>query len=113
MGSLPPRKYKTFLNDKDGLSSRDYLLLLSTSVFFIFIAIGLVLVLMDTQIDAMYLSLLDMVSPVVMTIVGSVAGIDITDKITKRKVAKQPTQDEAKPDPIVYEDGYISEEDYR
>lgn len=75
---------KTFLSDEDGLSSKDYLLLVSTSLFFIFITIGLVLVLLDYKIDNMYINLLEMVSPVVMTIVGSVAGVEITQKIVDR-----------------------------
>lgn len=83
---------KTFLTDSDGLSSRDYLLLVSTSLFFIFIIVGLVLVLFNHRIDDMYLKLLDMVSPVVMTIVGSIAGIDITQKIVDRN--KDEDEDE-------------------
>lgn len=61
---------KTFLNDKDGVSEKDYLLLASTTVFFLFVAIGLVLVLMGRPVDGMYVTLLDMVAPVLMTITG-------------------------------------------
>jgi positive regulator of sigma E activity len=66
---------KTFLNDKDGVSEKDYLLLVSTTVFFLFVAVGLVLVLMGRTLDAMYVTLLDMVAPVLMTITGGVFGV--------------------------------------
>lgn len=81
---LPPRRYKTFLNDKDGMSARDYLLLLSTSIFFLFVAVGLVIILFQQKVDKMYLSLLDMVSPVVMMIVGSVFGIQAVEVVSNK-----------------------------
>jgi hypothetical protein len=71
---------KFFWNDKDGLSSKDYLLLISSTVFFGFVFIGLVLVLLDKPIDNMYLQLLDMVSPVIMTICGGVFGVQAVEK---------------------------------
>jgi hypothetical protein len=88
---LPSRKkrYKTFLSDTDGLSAKDYLLLISTGVFFLFVGIGLVLVLFDKEIDDMYLSLLDMVVPVVMTVVGGVMGVQAVEIFRKKKEPKQ------------------------
>ncbi|MBU8715378.1 hypothetical protein KM924_23025 [Brevibacillus parabrevis] len=74
---------KTFLNDKDGVSEKDYLLLASTTVFFLFVAIGLVLVLMGRTIDAMYVTLLDMVAPVLMTITGGVFGVRAVQEFRK------------------------------
>lgn len=84
---------KHFLNDKDGLSARDYLLIISTSIFFIFVVVGLILDLIGHEFGNMYLPLLDMIAPVVMTIVGSVAGVDITEKITNRKKDKKEDSD--------------------
>lgn len=75
---------KTFLNDKDGVSERDYLLLASTTVFFLFVAVGLVLVLMGRTLDAMYVTLLDMVAPVLMTITGGVFGVRAVQEYRKR-----------------------------
>lgn len=76
--------YVTFLNDEDGLSAKDYLLIVSTTIFFLFIGIGLVLVLIGKTIDAMYLSLLDMVVPVVMTVVGGVMGVQAVESFSNR-----------------------------
>ena len=80
---------KTFLNDKDGVSEKDYLLLVSTTVFFVFVVIGLVLVLMGRPIDAMYITLLDMVAPVLMTITGGVYGVRAVQEFRR-----QPQTDE-------------------
>lgn len=85
---------KNFLNDKDGLSSKDYILLISTTVFFIFIAIGLVLVLMGKPIDKAYLSLLDSVSPVVMTVVGGMFGVQAVQEFKKPKNEEVKLDDE-------------------
>ncbi|QHZ58582.1 hypothetical protein M655_024735 [Brevibacillus sp. NSP2.1] len=76
---------KTFLNDKDGVSEKDYLLLVSTTVFFLFVAIGLVLVLMGRPVDGMYVTLLDMVAPVLMTITGGVFGVRAVQEFRKKK----------------------------
>jgi hypothetical protein len=86
---LPPRKYKTFLNDKDGLSAKDYLLLISTTIFFLFVSVGLIMILFQQEVDPMYLSLLDMVSPVVMMIVGSVFGINAVEAFTSNRRNKE------------------------
>lgn len=83
--SLPPRKYKTFLTDKDGLSAKDYLLLISTTIFFLFVSIGLILILLQQEVGAMYLDLLDMVSPVVMTVVGGVMGVQAVETFTNSR----------------------------
>lgn len=83
MARLPPRKkLKGFWNDIDGISARDYLLIISTGVFFLFVAIGLVVVLFHQNLGKMYLSLLEMVSPVVMTIVGGVFGVQAVESYT-------------------------------
>lgn len=83
---------KTFLNDKDGLSEKDYLLLAATTVFFVFVVIGLVLVLMGRPIDAMYITLLDMVAPVLMTITGGVYGVRAVQEFRKKNAT---TEEEA------------------
>ncbi|WNF07494.1 hypothetical protein [Brevibacillus borstelensis] len=76
---------KTFLNDRDGVSERDYLLLAATTVFFVFVVIGLILVLLGRPIDAMYIALLDMVAPVLMTITGGVFGVRAVQEFRKKK----------------------------
>lgn len=85
--------YVTFLNDDDGLSAKDYLLLISTSLFFLFIMIGLILVLFGKAIDTMYLSLLDMVVPVVMTVVGGVMGVQAVETFTNRHKPEESEDD--------------------
>lgn len=83
---------KSFLTDKDGVSERDYLLLASTTVFFLFVAVGLVLVLMGRTLDAMYVTLLEMVAPVLMTITGGVFGVRAVQEYRK---SPQKSEEEA------------------
>ncbi len=99
--ALPPRKYRTFLNDDDGLSAKDYLLIVSTSIFFLFISIGLILVLTDKEIDRMYLSLLEMVVPVVMTVVGGVMGVQAVESFANRKKTEDQKEE------VIYEEDGI------
>lgn len=77
--------YVTFLNDNDGLSAKDYLLILSTSIFFVFVTIGLIMVLFHQEIDKMFLSLLEMIVPVLMTVVGGVMGVQAVESFANRK----------------------------
>lgn len=90
---------KHFLNDSDGLSQRDFLLLISAFMFFTFVFIGLVMELFRTlglvneSITSVYLQLLDMVSPVVMTIVGGVFGVTAVEKFTDKKNDKNDEGD--------------------
>jgi uncharacterized membrane protein YqjE len=90
---------KTFLNDSDGLNRRDFLLIVSSLVFFGFVLVGLILILLNHQIDDKYIELLDMVSPVVMTIVGGLFGVQAVQEFRKpsneRKVVEDNRGDES------------------
>lgn len=75
---------KGFWNDRDGVSEKDYLLIAATTVFFLFLAVGLVLVLLGHQIDDAYLSLLNMASPVLMTVAGGMYGVRAVQEFRKQ-----------------------------
>ena len=77
--------YIHFLNDRDGFSSRDYLLLISTVVFFGFITIGLVMLLCNQRIDPMYIELLSMVDAPLMTIVAGIMSVNGIQIYTENK----------------------------
>lgn len=115
MARLPPRKkLKGFWNDIDGISARDYLLLISTGVFFLFVAIGLIVVLFQIDLAKMYLSLLEMVSPVVMTIVAGVFSVQAVESITKgkntkRRKRKTQVEEEIEPEGILEEEGDVDQ----
>lgn len=81
MAAKKKRKKKRthFLNDKDGLSAKDYLLLSSTTVFFAFVILGLVMAAFNRPFDTTYLALLEMVAPVVMTVVAGVMGVQAVE----------------------------------
>jgi|GEM_PF-2457102 len=84
-----------FWNDRDGVSERDYLLLTATTVFFLFIVIGLVMVLLGEQIDQQYIALLGMVAPVLMTVAGGLFGVRIAREIRRPRDDTDP--------PMIYE----------
>lgn len=77
--------YVTFLNDEDGLSSKDYLLLLSTGVFFLFVSIGLIMVLFNQELSPMFLQLLEITTPTVITVVGGTMGVQAVESFNNRK----------------------------
>jgi len=76
-------KWKTFLSD-GMVTERDFLLLISAGVFFLFVTVGLIMVLFQQEIPIMYLSLLDMVSPVIMVICGGLFGVNIAETVANR-----------------------------
>lgn len=82
------RKRKTFLNDADGISAKDYLLLVSTVTFFTFLTLALILVLAGRKIDPIYLELLDMATPTLVTIVGGVMGVQAVESFSKTRQTK-------------------------
>lgn len=81
--------YVTFLNDEDGFSAKDYLLIISTVVFFGFIVIGLIMILMGLPIHENYIDLLNMVDSPLMVIVGGIFSINVTEKIVSSKNKRQ------------------------
>jgi hypothetical protein len=85
---------KNFLNDSDGLSAKDYLLLVSTSIFFLFIVIGLIMAMFNRSFDDNYLALLDMVAPVIMTVVGGVMGVQAVETFSNRNSRKEKETEE-------------------
>lgn len=103
---------KVFWSDRDGLSEKDYLLLVSTGVFFLFVVVGLVLVLIGRKIDPQYIALLDMVAPVLMTVAGGIFGVRAVQEFRKPRSPDRSysTQDaypvgeyEAEPDEVNYD----------
>ncbi|MFF2532759.1 hypothetical protein ACFVS2_28260 [Brevibacillus sp. NPDC058079] len=74
---------RNFLNDKDGVSEKDYLLVVSTTVFFLFVVLGLILTLLGKKIDPQYIALLDMAGPVLMTVAGGVFGVRAVQEYRK------------------------------
>lgn len=86
---------RNFLNDEDGFSQKDYLLLLSTSIYFVFMTIGMILSLTERTVNETYIKLLDMVDTVVITIVTGVFGINAVQEL--RKERPKPKEDETNP----------------
>lgn len=84
-------KHSSFLTD-GFVSERDFLIVVSVGVFFLFVSVALIMLLFQKEINPMYLELLDMVSPVVMTIVAAVFGTSVAEIVAnrpKREVIKE------------------------
>lgn len=85
---------RNFLNDKDGVSEKDYLLVVSTTVFFLFVVLGLILVLLGKKIDSQYIDLLEMACPVLMTVAGGVFGVRAVQEYRKPRYSDLDTEGE-------------------
>jgi hypothetical protein len=86
-----------FLNDKDGVSEKDYLLLISTGVFFLFMSVGLIAILIGVPLGEDYIKLLDLAVPAVMTVVGGVMGTKAVETYVnrdKKEEVKLESEDE-------------------
>lgn len=93
------KKIRTFMNDADGFSTRDYLLVISTMVFFGFVSVGLIMVLIGKDMSTMYIDILNMVDAPLMTIIAGVMGVSgiqvIADSKKEQNVeyrTKSPTR---------------------
>lgn len=85
----------TFLNDADGLSAKDYLLLISTGVFFLALTVGFISVLIGRPLGEEYFSLLNAADAVVITVVGGVMSIQGVEVFVNRKQNNaEPTKEE-------------------
>ena len=96
-----PRRV-TFLNDADGLSAKDYLLIISTGVFFLALTVGFIFVLFGRTLGGEYFTLLDAAAPVVITVVGGVMGVQGVETFVNRKRNDEDlTQDKTEEDDII------------
>lgn len=76
--------YLTFLNDSDGISAKDYLLIVSTGVFFIALTVGFIFILTGRTLGDEYFALLAASAPVVITVVGGVMGVQGVELFVNR-----------------------------
>lgn len=72
-------EFETFVNDKDGLSAKDFLLLVSVGVFFAALIVGFIAVLFGKKLGDEYFLLISAASPVVITVVGGVMGVQVAE----------------------------------
>lgn len=94
--------YVTFLNDKDGLSAKDYLLIISTGVFFLALTIGFISVLLGRPLGDEYFALLGAADAVVITVVGGIMGVQGVEVFANRnKDNAESTQEQTKEDDII------------
>lgn len=81
--------FLTFLKDKDGVSERDYLLLVTSSVFFGGIAIGLIVTIVGMffgfELPDVYIELIKTMDIVVTTIVGGIFAVKATQTYMDKK----------------------------
>ena len=80
----------TFINDKDGLSAKDFLLIASIVVFFGALTVGFVAVLLGRALGDEYFSLLSAAAPVVMVVVTGVMGVQGVEIFANRNQQEPP-----------------------
>ena len=93
-----PRRV-TFLNDADGLSAKDYLLLVSTGVFFVALTVGFISVLIGRPLGEEYFALLGAADAVVISVVGGVMSVNVAEIIRRPKDNVDSTQNKTEEEP--------------
>lgn len=68
-------RFRHFGNDGDGFSSRDYLLIVSTGVFYASVIVAEIALLRGQTLDPLYLELIELTKELVMTVVIGVMGV--------------------------------------
>ena len=86
--------YVTFLNDADGLSAKDYLLLVSTGVFVVALTVGFISVLIGRPLGEEYFALLGAADAVVITVVGGVMAVNTAEVLKRPKDDVKSTESE-------------------
>ncbi|MEK4025541.1 hypothetical protein [Sporosarcina sp. FSL W7-1283] len=72
-----------------GWTDRAFIMTISVLVFFIFLSTGLIMLLLNRELDPMYLSLLNMGKDPLLLIVGSIFAIEGVEKVTDRKTKQE------------------------
>lgn len=90
---IDDKGFLTFLQDSDGVSERDYLLLITTSVFFGGIAFGLIFTIVGMffgfELPSVYIELIKTMDIVVTTIVGGIFAVKATQSFIDNKNNKE------------------------
>ena len=95
--ALVDGKWVTFVNDADGLSAKDYLLIISTGVFFVALAVGFVMLAFGLELSSEWFGLLEAASPVVITVVAGVMGTQAVQTWADRRQPDATLTEEEKP----------------
>lgn len=97
--------FLTFLEDDDGVSERDYLLLITTTVFFGGIAFGLVFTIIGMffgfELPAVYIELIKTMDIVVTTIVGGIFAVKATQTYMDKKKSNTDSEENNGEDDVV------------
>lgn len=92
-------KFRHFGNDEDGLSARDFLMLVVVGLFSVAFVIGLIMILIVGKISKDFFSLLEISQPIFITVVTGVMGVQAVDVIStaitsKKSSDKDPEYDD-------------------
>lgn len=82
-------KFRHFANDKDGLTARDFLMLVTVILFGISFVVGMLVILFNDKISPDFFTLLDISKPVFITVVTGVMGVQCADVISGAIVDKK------------------------
>lgn len=73
----------------DGISDREFIMMVSVATFFAFAALGMAYTILGGEVGATYLDILQMTVPPLMTIIASVFTIEGVEKIADHRMAKR------------------------
>lgn len=78
----------TFINDGDGLSAKDVLMILAIVLFTLSFVAGLVKIMIGSTLGHEFFDLMQVAQPIFITIIGGVMGVQCTEAIT-RSISKR------------------------
>lgn len=85
----------TFMNDKDGFSARDFLMMVTMGLFSLSFISALVLIILGKGVNDSFFNLMEAGKPVFITVIGGVMGVQCTEAITnainKRTASRHKT----------------------
>lgn len=73
----------------DGISDREFIMMVSVATFFAFAALGMGYAIIGGEVSATYLDILQMTVPPLMTIIASVFTIEGVEKIADHRKSKR------------------------
>lgn len=88
------KRFLSFMSDSDGVSAKDYLLLVSTGVFFLALTVGFISVLIGRPLGDEYFALLGAADAVVITVVGGVMSVNVAEVLKRPKDDVKSTESE-------------------
>lgn len=72
----------TFMNDRDGFSAKDFIMMVTIGLFSLSFITALILIVLGREINDSFFRLMEVGKPVFITVIGGVMSVQFTEAIT-------------------------------